>query len=116
MDPSVFGILADVDKKNFNLILGPAQNAGEEHQTDSLHTLEKVLVAPGAAKLVVGILGPSVYGPLEATLDNVDKAGVGELVLVSGRGVQWAVELLGCLHQELVPLADRGVSGQGVVV
>lgn len=81
-----------------------------------MHALKKVLVAPGAAKFVVGILGPRVDRPLEATLDNVDKAGVDELVFVSGWGVQGAVDLLGCLHQHPVPLADGAVGGQGVVV
>lgn len=116
MNLPILDVLADVDEKKLNLVLGPAQDVSKEHKADGLHALQKVFVCPCAAELVVGILGPGIDRPLVTTLDNVDKAGLGKLVLVLDQGVQGTVDLLRCLDQELVPLADGGVSGQGIVV
>ena len=81
-----------------------------------MHTLQKVLVGPGTAEFVLGVLGPCVDGPLEVTLDDVDEARFGKLVPVLGRGVQRTTQLLGCFHEEPIPLGDGRIGGQAVVV
>ena len=75
MDFSLRNGLADSDEEDLDLGLGPAQDAREPGQAESLDAVEHVHLAPAAQLLLPLIFRPRVDGEFEDALLDVDEAG-----------------------------------------
>lgn len=116
MNRPVANVLAHVHKEELELLGRPAEGAGEEGGAEGVEAVEQVLLRPHAELLVLLVARPRVHGPLVDALGDVDEAGRLHLLLVQLGAVGRAAVGGGRVVEQLGPLVQGRVLGQGAVV
>ena len=74
------------------------------------------LICPPTDFFVLGVLRPSVCGPLVLDLHNILVTGIGELLLVLPGRPQAGTEIVGCLDKQSAPLFECAVVLEAAVI
>ena len=102
--------------KNPDLVSRPSQGAREEGQTHGLAAPGEVLQRPAAELLVLFVLGPRVYGPLDGDSLYVNEPGFPHQVGDARDSVERKAGGTGSLMHTLVPPHQGRVVRESVVV
>lgn len=121
MDAGIAKFLPHLDEQLLDLVDRPAQpvlllGPRKHSEAEPGHPGHKVLVVPHADLLVTRVFRPAVRRPLVLVLHDVDEARRFKLLLILEHRVERALELAHALAEDVDPMHELRVGGDGVVV